>query len=108
MAQSKKNAPQQRRVTKRPARTPEERENQLISIAMDLAERRILDGSASSQEITHFLKLGTQRNALELEKLARENDLLAAKAEQIKSAKKTEELYDSALQALRSYKGTDE
>lgn len=94
-----------RRAQRRPAKTPEERESQLVSMAMDLAESRIREGTASAQELTHFLKLGTTRNQLEQEKLMRENKLLEAKAEQIESGQRTEELYSEALSALRSYKG---
>lgn len=107
MAQSKKNIPESRRAKIRPAKTPEERENQIISLTMDLVERRIKDGSASSQELVHFLKLGSSRNSAEVEKLRRENELLAAKAQQIESAKQTEALYQSALEALKEYKPSD-
>lgn len=89
----------------RPALTPEARENQLISRAVDLAERQLIDGSASSQVITHYLKLGTMKNQLELEKLRQENEMLKAKTEAMRSAQKTEELYREALQAMRNYSG---
>lgn len=89
----------------RPATTPEGRENQLISRAMDLAERQIVEGTASSQVITHFLKLASTREKLEQERLQRENLLLSAKVEQIASGKRIEELYETALNAMRSYAG---
>lgn len=89
----------------RPATTPEGRENQLISLASDLAERQLIDGTASSQVITHFLKLGTTREKLEQERLQRENLLLSAKVDQIQSAKRIEELYETALDAMRQYAG---
>ena len=73
----------------RPALTPEARENQLIALAVDLVEQRLLDGTASSQETTHFLKLGSMRNRLEMEKLEEENRLLKAKTESIQSQKKS-------------------
>lgn len=89
----------------RPALTPEARENQLISRAVDLAEQQMIDGTASSQVITHYLKLGTMKNQLELEKLRQENELLKAKTEAMQSMQKTEELYREALHAMRNYSG---
>lgn len=91
----------------RPATTPEARENQLISAAVDLAEKQIREGTASSQVITHYLKLGSSREHLEQERLARENDLLEAKREAMASAKRVEELYETALNAMRSYSGQE-
>lgn len=91
----------------RPATTPENRENQLISLASDLAEKQLLEGTASSQVISHFLKLGSTRERLEQERLARENALLSAKAEQIASSKRIEALYEEAMNAMRSYSGQD-
>ena len=92
----------------RPALTPEARENQLISLATDLVEQRLLDGTASSQETTHFLKLATRKSILEREKLERENELLRAKTEALQSAKRVEELYTNALNAMRNYAGQGE
>lgn len=89
----------------RPALTPEARENQLISLATDLVEQRLRDGSASSQETTHFLKLGSMKNRLEMEKLQEENKLLRAKTENLQSQKRVEELYTEALNAMRKYAG---
>lgn len=91
----------------RPAGSPERREQQLISLAVDLAEKQIREGTASSQVITHFLKLGSTRETLEQERLRKENELLKAKVEQLASAKRVEELYASALDAMRSYIGRD-
>lgn len=90
---------------RRPALSPEARENQLISAAVDLAEQQLLDGSASSQVITHFLKLGSVRAQIELEKLKSENELLKAKTDAIQSSQHTDELYANALNAMRSYSG---
>lgn len=90
---------------RRPALSPEARENQLISLAVDLVEQRLLDGTASSQETTHFLKLGSMKNQLEMEKLREENRLLQAKTESIQSAKRVEELYAEAINAMRRYSG---
>lgn len=89
----------------RPALTPEARENQMISLAVDLAEKQLIEGTASSQVITHFLKLGTTKAELEKEKLLSENELLKARTEMIQSAKKVEELYTNALNAMRNYSG---
>ena len=91
---------------RRPALSPEARENQLIALAVDLVEQRLLDGSASSQETTHFLKLGSMKNQLEMEKLREENKLLKAKTESIQSAKRVEELYAEAINAMRRYSGS--
>lgn len=89
----------------RPASTPEGRENQMISLAVDLAERQLREGTASAQVITHFLKLATTREQLEKEKLERENELLRAKTEALESAKRVEELYANALSAMKTYSG---
>ena len=92
----------------RPALTPEARENQLISLAVDLAERQLLEGTASSQVITHYLKLGSTKERLEKEKLIEENKLLRAKTENLQSMKRVEELYTEALNAMRNYAGQGE
>lgn len=89
----------------RPALTEETREKQLIYLATDLAEQQLRDGTASSQVITHYLKLGSMREKLERERLAEENKLLKAKTEQIQSMKKIEELYAEAITAMRHYSG---
>lgn len=89
----------------RPALTIEARENQLINLAMNRAEEKLLDGTASSQLITHFLKLGSMREQLEREKLEEENKLLRAKTEALESGQRIEELYENALNAMRSYSG---
>lgn len=90
----------------RPALSPEAREKQLISLAVDLVEQRLIDGTASSQETTHFLKLGSTRHRLEMEKLQEENRLLKAKTETLQSAKRLEEVYEKAIDAMRRYGGS--
>ena len=90
------------------ASTPEARENQLIALSVNLAERQLREGTASSQVITHFLKLGSSKEKLEREKLEEENKLLRAKTEALQSAKKVEELYADALTAMKTYSGTNE
>jgi len=88
-----------------PARSPENRENQLIEKAYQLAEERLNDGSASAQEIVHFLRLGTAKAALEKEKLEAETNLIKAKQETVESTKRSEEKYQEALDAFRLYNG---
>lgn len=90
---------------RRPATTDEGREGQLVSLASDLAERQLSDGTASSAVITHFLKLGSTREKLEQKRIENENLLLSAKVDQLASAKKVEELYAKALDAMREYSG---
>ena len=90
---------------RRPALTPEARENQMIALAVDLAEKQLMEGTASSQVITHFLKLGSSKAELEREKLAMENELIRAKTESIQSQKKMEEVYLNALNAMKKYSG---
>ena len=91
--------------TRRPATTPDGRENQMIALSMDLAERQLRDGTASSQVMVHFLKLGSSREKLEQERIAREVELAGAKIEIMQSQKRIEELYGEALNAMRSYSG---
>ena len=89
----------------RPALTPEARENQLISLAVDLAEKQLIEGTASSQVITHFLKLGTTKAELEKEKLRNETKLMKAKTENLESSKNMEAMYKKAIDAMRCYSG---
>lgn len=92
---------------RRPAMSIEEKENEMISLAVDLCEERMRNGTATAQEIIHFLKLGTVRSQKELELLEMEKELKKAKAEAIQSSKSSEELYSKALQAMRTYSGQD-
>lgn len=94
--------------SRRPAMTPDARENQMINLAVDLAEKQLEEGTASSQVITHFLKLGSSKERLEREKLEEENKLLRAKTESLQSQKRVEELYAEALAAMRRYNGQGE
>lgn len=91
----------------RPAITPEGRESQMISLAMDLVEQRLRDGTASSQETTHFLKLGSIRNQLEIEKLKQETELLKVKQSSLESSARMEKLYSEAMEAMKAYSGQD-
>jgi len=104
MAVSKRDdAPIKRR--RPPAKTPEARENQLVALAVDLAEAQLSKGTASSQVIAHFLKIGSTKDRVEKEILVLQKELIQAKTEAIQSAKKTEELYANALSAMRTYSG---
>ena len=89
----------------RPAIDPDIRELQMISLAVDLAEKQLMDGTASSQVITHYLKLGSSKERIEKEILERQKELITAKTESIKSQKRVEELYAEALKAMRIYNG---
>ena len=93
------------KTRRKPATTPEGRENEMVSAAIDLAEKQIRSGSASSQVITHFLKLGSTRERLEQQRLEHENELTRVKIEALESQKRVEELYMEALTAMRSYAG---
>lgn len=90
---------------RRPATTPEAREQQMIALADKLAEKQLREGTASAQVITHYLKLGTSREVLEQEKLRKENLLREAQIEQMASAARIEELYKEALSAMKAYGG---
>jgi len=90
-----------------PAKTPEGREAQLIEAAMDLAERQIREGTASSQVITHFVKLGSIRNEREMRKIELEGDLLQAKREALEAQQHAGELYEKAIEAFKYYKGEE-
>lgn len=86
-----------------PAGSPEERENQLIALAYDAVEERIRTGKASSAEYVHFLKAGSMKQREEIDKLQKENEMLRAKTEALRSEKNREELYKQAIAAMRSY-----
>ena len=94
----------------RPAITPEARQDQLIALATDRAEQQLLDGTASSQVITHYLKLAAikEKERLEIEKLEKENELLRAKTEAIKASQRTEAFYGQVFSAMKSYGMIDE
>lgn len=89
----------------RPALSPEARENQMAALAMDLVEQRLRDGTASSQETTHFLKLVSSKAKLEQEKLRLENELTSAKTKALANAEEIKVLYEEALKAMRRYGG---
>ncbi len=92
----------------RPALTPEARENQMIALAVDLAEKQLMEGTASSQVITHYLKLGSTKERIEKEILEKQKNLIEAKTQSLQSAKRVEELYAEALAAMRKYSGQED
>lgn len=96
----------EKRIEVRPALTPEARENQMIAEAMDLVEQRLLNGTASSQETTHFLKLGSMKAQAELEKIRKETELIKAKADAVRSSESSEKLYSDAIKAFQKYSGS--
>lgn len=106
MARPRREEPEETpKPKRRPATTLDARENQMIALSVDLAEKQLREGTASAQVITHFLRLGTSRERLEQEKLRKENELLVQRAESYASGKRVEELYGQALDAMRSYAG---
>lgn len=98
--------PNQIRGPQMPAMTPEARENQMIALAMAQAEQELREGRASSQVVTHFLKLGSTKEQLELEKIKKENRLLEAKSKALESASRSEELFAKAIKAFGIYSGS--
>lgn len=89
----------------RPRTSLESRENQLIALAVDRVEERIRNGTATSSELLHYLKLGTTRERLEQERIRHENELAQAKADKIKSDQRNNEAIEEVLAAIRSYSG---
>lgn len=89
----------------RPAMSPEAREQQLTSLAVDLVEQRLIDGTASAQETVHFLKLASQKTKLELERARLENELIKAKTQSIRDQADMKALYKDAIAAMRRYSG---
>ena len=101
----KKREKAEERPRGRPATSPEQREDELINLAVDLAERQLRDGTASTQVIVHYLKLGSTRGMLEQEMLEHQTELVKAKTESLQSSKRIEELYANALDAMKIYGG---
>jgi len=92
----------------RPALTPEAREQQLISLAVDLAEKQLMEGTASSQVITHYLKLGSTYENVKKELLQEQKKLASAKTKSLEEATRAEQIYQEALEAFRGYSGQDD
>ena len=91
----------------KPASSSDARENQMIALAIKLAEKQLIDGTASAQVITHYLKLGSSKEKLEKELMEKQKALVDAKTQNLQSSKQTEELYRKALDAMRSYRSTE-
>lgn len=104
MAKVKTNS-QTNRQKLRPALMPENRVAQLTAMAMDLAEQQMRDGTASSQVISYFLKAGSEKEKLEIERLAAENEVLRAKAKQLEDMADMKVIYENAIKAMRNYSG---
>ena len=94
-----------KRTRGRPAATPEERENEMISLAIDLAEKQLREGTATPSVIVHYLKLGSIRGQLENQMLEKKTELVSAQADAVKSNAKSEEMYEKAIAAMRIYGG---
>lgn len=105
MAKSRSTASSESVTPIRPPLTPEAKESQMISLAYDLAVKQLREGTASSQVITHFLKMGSEKERLEREKLEEENRLLKARTKALANAEEIKVLYEQALKAMRSYAG---
>lgn len=105
MPPRQRSVPEEPVSPRRPATTPEARENQLISLAFDVAEKQMRAGTASAQVITSFLKLGSTRERLEQERIRHETALLEAKQESMASGVRVEELYVKAIEAMKRYNG---
>ena len=105
MTKKKQTIPKEKPKKMRPATSPEARENQLISLAVDLAEKQLIEGTASSQVITHYLKLGSTKERIEREILEEQKKLIEAKTESLQSTKRIEELYNNAINAMKNYSG---
>lgn len=89
----------------RPALSPDGREEQCISLAVDLAEKQLREGTASAQVITHYLKMGSRKERIEREILEKQRELIVAKTESLQAQKRIDELYSKALDAMRLYSG---
>lgn len=107
MAKRANNTNETNKKKMRPATTPEAREQQLIALAVDLAEKQLMEGTASSQVISHFLKLATEKERLEKEILKSKQELMKAQTENLQAAKRMEELYANAIKAMQHYSGHD-
>lgn len=105
MGRTKSSSSQESPRKRRPATTPEERENRLIALAMDRAEERLLDGTASNQLICQFVKMASSKERLEKDMMEEKKKLLEAQTAAIQSQKRTEELMEEALKAMRTYSG---
>ena len=106
MSRVKKTTSSTNKKKMRPALDPDARENQMISYAINLAEQQLIDGTASSQVITHFLKLGSAKARLEKEMLKEQVELTKAKTQSYRSMEQTEALINDAIRAMKRYQGS--
>lgn len=107
MRKNPETTPSGTKPRRKPQLTEEAREGYLISLARNLVEERLLNGTASSQEVTQLLKLGADREKqkLELEILEKQKELIVAKTEALQSSKEIKELYIEAMDAMKKYSG---
>lgn len=103
-----KSTPSEQSERIRPSITDEAMESKLIALAYNEVERRILDHTATSQELVHFLRLGSSKERIEKEILERQKDMIEAKTELMRATKNTEELYENAIRAMQIYGGGGE
>lgn len=89
----------------RPALDPDNREQQLIALAVDLVEQRLRDGTASAQETVHYLKLASSKTKVDLERAKLENELIRAKTQNLKDQADMKTLYMNAIEAMKRYSG---
>ena len=108
MAGRKKNSSSNSVRRSRPALTPEAREEQLVNLAVNLAEQQLRDGTASSQVITHYLKLGSTKERIEKEILQEQKELIKARTKSYQSSEEVKQLYAEALRAMKDYSGNDD
>lgn len=87
----------------RPATNPEAREQQLVNLAVSLAEKQLMDGTASPSVIGHFLKIASRREVLEREILEKQSKLIEAKAQTINKDREAEDLAKAAIEAMKNY-----
>lgn len=99
---TKPKAAENKRAAK-PATTPEGREQQLVSLAVDLAEKQLREGTASPSIINHYLKIASSRETLEREILEKQAKLIAAKASNLNKDREAEELAKAAIEAMKNY-----
>lgn len=83
------------------------REQQVIKAAYDLAEKQLMEGTASSSVIVHFLKLGTKKEVLEREILEKQKTLIDAKAANLAKDNENEQLTRAAIDAIKGYRGSE-
>ena len=97
-----------RKRSRRRAMTAEERENQLISLALDRVEERMLNGTASGQEYVQFIRMASSKARAENEKLKLELDLVRAKTENLRQQQRTDEMFANAIAAFKRYSGAED